>query len=216
MIATALLLATLGPVHASGAAVHVSEYPIESIMLQEAVGLIRTVGESDELQRIKHALSGTDLTRQRILEIARAVRASANTIKVRHPSGGHFRYSYSGTIKGIRFERRTDISPGRLTTSVRLSGNIRTESQRQGPAIGTGTLTGVVVTLGAIEHGHATTVLVRCGADVAVSVRGESKCRLVNRIVRNRAQQSQPAQLVRKPVSDASKPPRRSWPEASE
>ena len=182
---TVVLLILGSTIHASGAASYESRHSIESILLQEVAGLVRTIGESDELQRIKAALFREDLTRQRIPEIAHAVLALTHSLKVRHPTSGHFQYSYSGTIRGIRFERSTEISPGRLTTSVRLSGNIRSESETVGPFTGTGTLTGVVLKLSAIEVGNRTILSDCVQVVIPVVVRNRRgkvvRCRLVNR-----------------------------------
>lgn len=180
-------------VTAGGSSSYVSEYSIESIVIQEAFGLAHCIKDSDEYKAIvssvlKAAFHKAGLTR--LPEILRAghdcFRTARRSLTAGRTRRGGFWYSYSGTIRGIRIVRRTDISPGRLTTSVRLTGRIRSESRRQGPAVGTGTLTGVTVTVDAEESDRGTTILVRVGAVVAVSVRGRSHCRIVVRAVSRR------------------------------
>jgi len=86
------LLLILGTVQVESSARYDSPYSIESIAAQEILGAVDSLRNSDEINRIKDAVLRLDLTRQRITELLRAVRASTHTLDVRHPASGAFGY----------------------------------------------------------------------------------------------------------------------------
>lgn len=185
MIAFLLLIPCSVEIQAS--ARYDSPYTIEAIAFQEAAGIWGSIRDSDETSRIKDAVQRLDLTRQRITELLRAVRASATTLDVRHPASGAFGYSYSFHYRGLKVVRALEWSPGHLGTSVEISGPIHSESQRVGPAVGTGTLRYVQLEVEAVEDGDGRTkVRVAAEAVLSVHVQPISRCLCIRRIVETR------------------------------
>ena len=237
------LLLTIGAVNASGSARYDSPYSIEQIVVMEAVGLIETIRDSDEVRRIirgggadgeasasglcqkgvtkllaeapykagraageissstvfrfnsgpsriywngiKDALCGLDLTRQRISELARAMRTLANTLDVRHSAGGQFAYSYRATIRGIEIRRSLKRTPGYVTTSLTASGPIHTQTDRVGPVVCRTTLVYVWLNATFRETARGTTVSLDGNAECIKDLRTKRgrpiRCCLIHR-----------------------------------
>lgn len=180
----AILLLALGGVEVERSAIYVSPYSIKSILIQEAAGLIRSVGNSDEFNYLKSRLSGGDLTR--LPEIARGAAALLRSFTFDRAGRGDLWYNYAGTYRGIRFTRRTEITPGRLRLITTLQGRIRTETRRQGRAVCVVHLDGVRLVIDARERDDGTAIRVQLASRLSFTVVGRSHCGIVNRIIARR------------------------------